>query len=140
LIVVEPAARDGNEVERVVELAIAAAVEPMADVFPDDAGIGAVPVSRANPALERRFETSPTSPSNRAAITEPIPHCDVSDVPVAATARRMLALSSLISASRRRSSLTLRLMSSALTELSRRNIIRVDLFAFSERMLPSERW
>lgn len=48
--------------ERVIELAIATAVETVALVMAYDASSGAVPVIMANASLERMVEGSPTSP------------------------------------------------------------------------------
>ena len=71
---VEAHAHDGGPVERGVGLAVAAAVEAMPVVMPEDAGIGQAPQSLAKAASERiRSGLSPKTISISAAVSAPMP-------------------------------------------------------------------
>ena len=90
---VEAAFADGEAVQGAVELAVAAAVEAVADrVRPEEAGIGADPAIRASFASVAKRSTPAISPTSFAAISTPQPRSASSRGATWATRQREFAL------------------------------------------------
>jgi hypothetical protein len=64
---------DGGDVDDVVDPAVAGAGEAVADLSPEDASRGAVPVQEANRLRSAKRAMSPTSATIRAAPAGPTP-------------------------------------------------------------------
>jgi hypothetical protein len=75
----------GHDVQYPVDLPVPGAREPVADLVPEEAPMGAVPFQEAKCARVGNLVMSPTSMSSRAALEGPIPCRPVKDVPVAAS-------------------------------------------------------